>query len=134
MYLKLPTPIAVIKNDDRNSWDFKALMDLGKYFMMVDIDFDKYSDKQIKNSSCSLDINLNYIDKDYLPKDKLLDLLGFTQMKYKKASIENWYLLHFQNSIMAYSAQNSDHHDSKKSSYHVDEVLWSNTLGLITYK
>ena len=58
-------------------------MDLGKHFMMAEINFDFYSVDRINSTYLQFAVNLNYIPKRHLPKDKLINLISYTTMRYK---------------------------------------------------
>ena len=124
--MKLPGPIAIIKEDDRNEMEFQALLDLGKYFMHAELNY--------KHTGVMLNLNLNYIYKEDLSHDKLINYLGFASMRYKGESAEEWYLIHFVKSFLIYSANKFGRYESKKAQYAADEILFNKEIGLVVFK
>lgn len=104
------------------------LFDLGKYFA--------YADMNIYSNNASLIFNLNYILKRNLPHEKLINLIGYTEMKFKLQKPENAYLLLFLNSVVGYSADEIGKYDIKKAQYSIEEIFmfYGDVRGLIVYK
>ena len=127
-YIKLPCPIAVIKEDTKSSLAFNSLLDLGKHFV--------YAKFYHSQNDASLELNLNYILKNNMPKDKLLNLIEVSTMKYKGEEPEPWFILHFTNSVIWYSARELGRYEHKKVQHSTDEIMYylGEEQGLIVFK
>jgi hypothetical protein len=101
------------------------LLDLGRYFVRIQINFEEL------NKEMTLEADLKFLLKSKLPLDKLINILPDCKIKIA-GNPTSCFLLHFVNSITAYSRNKEASVESRKARYHVYELLWMD--GLIVTK
>ena len=89
VYLKLPSPIVVLKKTEPSSMEFIGLLDLGNVFTYFSINL-SYGDNYVQFS-----IPYKDIDKSYLPEGTLLGYIALTSAKLGENKEKQAHLLHF---------------------------------------
>ena len=97
LYWKLPSSLTIIQRGSREEIMYHGLLDLGPYYWKVFLNWD------MKNDKMSLESDINFIMKNQLPHDRLINFIADTRASFMNMKEQDAFLLHFVNSIFAYS-------------------------------